>query len=63
MKEYVKQIYNEGLGLTLYKPVEIKIKKLKNDKVKTVLLNIYKFLYLIIAFVIAIILFWITYPL
>jgi len=63
MKEYVKQIYNEGLGLTFYKPVDKIIKKIKNDTVKKILISIYSVLYLMIAFIISIMLFLFTYPL
>ena len=63
MREYVEQIYNEGLGLTLYKPVENKLKKIKNNKLKKILINVYKFLYLLLAIIISIALFLVTYPL
>lgn len=63
MKEYVKQIYNEGLGLTLYKPIEKVLKKIKNNNMKNMLLGVYKFLYMLLAIVIAVCLFLVTYPL
>ena len=63
MKEYIKQIYDEGLGLTLYKPVESKIKKIKNNNTKKLLIRAYKILYLLFSVLVAIILFIVTYPL
>lgn len=63
MKAYIKQIYDEGLGLTLYKPVENKIKKINSIKMKHILIKVYKVLYLLFAFSIAIVLYIITYPL
>ena len=63
MKEYIKQIYDEGLGLTLYKPVEKKIKKIKVKELKKFLNYLYKAFYMILAIVISILLFLATYPL
>ncbi|MBE6156428.1 MAG: hypothetical protein E7161_01645 [Firmicutes bacterium] len=63
MKEYVEQIYNEGLGLTIYKPIEHKIEKIKNSGIKKVLICLCKIFYLIFAIAISIILFLATYPL
>lgn len=63
MKEYFKQIYNEGLGLTIYKPVENKIQKLQNSKIKKIIIGIYKVLYFIFAIMISLALFLFTYPL
>jgi len=63
MKEYVEQIYNEGLGLILYTPVEKKLKKIKNSKLKNSIIFLYKGIYLVFASIIAILLFLVTYPL
>lgn len=63
MKGYIKQIYNEGLGLTLYKPAEQVINKIKNRIVKNILIILYKCIYFIVAITIAILLFLVTYPL
>lgn len=63
MKEYVKQIYNEGLGLTIYKPVEKRILKLKDSGIKRFLMYLYKGIYLVFAVIISIVLFLVTYPL
>lgn len=63
MKDYINQIYDEGLGLTLYKPVEGKIKKVKNNRFKNALYTTYRILYFLFALIIAVILFIVTYPL
>ena len=44
MKEYINQIFYEGLGYSLYVPVEKIINKISNKKVNKILINIYKFL-------------------
>ena len=63
MKKYVEQIYNEGLGLTIYKPIANLIEKIKCSGLKRVLICLYKIIYLIFAIAISIILFLVTYPL
>ena len=52
MKNYLDQIYYEGLGYTLFVPVEKRINKICNKSLKKSLLNVYRFIYLI--FIIAI---------
>lgn len=63
MKEYIKQIYEEGLGLSVYKPIEKKIKKIKNIDLRKYLSNVYKVIYMLLAITISILLFIATYPL
>lgn len=58
MKEYIDQIFYEGLGRTLYYPIEIRINKLKNQKVKKLFTIIVKSIYLVIAILIALMLFY-----
>lgn len=53
MKTYIDQIFYEGLGKTIYCPVENLINKLKSDGLKRVLTGIVKVLYFIIAMIIA----------
>lgn len=54
MKKYIDQIFYEGLGYSLYVPVENKIKSIKDTKLKNILLYTYKTFYLIISLLIAI---------
>lgn len=53
MKAYIDQIFYEGLGKSVYCPIENKINKIKNDNTKKVLIGIVKVLYFIIAISIA----------
>lgn len=49
MKEYIKQIYSEGLADTFYLPVEkFFTKHIKNKKVSTIFKTSYKVLYTIV---------------
>lgn len=63
MKEYIKQIYDEGLGLSVYKPIEKKIEKIKNKDLKKTCSILFKAIYMLLAITISIILFLATYPL
>ena len=55
MKEYIKQIYNEGLATTFYiKPVNYLKKVIKNKKILDVMIVIFKIIYSIIVFIFAI---------
>ena len=63
MKEYMEQIYDEGLGLTIYKPVEKTINKIKNKGIKKALNLCYQIFYFVLAICIAVGLFFATYPL
>ncbi len=62
-KKYTTQIYEEGLGANVFVPVNNKINKTSNKKVKKILGISWKIFYTIIAILIAIILFLITSPL
>ena len=52
MKKYIEQIFNEGLGTILYRPLEKKILKLKNEKIRYFFLKIYKIIYFILVIII-----------
>lgn len=58
MKKYIDQIFYEGLGKSLYYPVEKIINKINNIKVKNIFTFIVKCLYFIIAMSISIMLFY-----
>lgn len=57
MKEYIDQIFYEGLGKTLYYPIEKVIKKTKNKKLEKNLILTWKILYFLFSIVVAILLF------
>lgn len=54
MKGYIDQIFYEGLGYSLYVPVEKLINKINNKKISEILINTYKFLYFVFSIAIAI---------
>ncbi len=55
MKEYIDQIYTEGLGTTFYlKPVKFFKKKIKNKRVREICIFLYSWLYTFILFVIVV---------
>lgn len=56
MKEYIDQIFYEGLGKSIYYPVENKVKKLKNKNLIKYLTLFCKVIYFIISIIIAIVL-------
>ena len=59
MKKYIDQIFYEGLGKTIYYPIEEKIiKKINNKKKQRVFTIFVKSIYFIIALLIAIMLFY-----
>ena len=58
MKEYIDQIFYEGIGRSVYYPIEKKIKKLNNEKLEKRLIKILKVIYFIFAIFIAICLFY-----
>lgn len=58
MKRYIDQIFYEGLGKSLYYPVEKLINKINNDKIRNIFTFIVKCLYFIIAIIIAFMLFY-----
>lgn len=54
MKEYLKQIYSEGLATTFYiKPVNYFNKKIKNKKIANLLAKLLKLLYTILILIFA----------
>ena len=55
MKEYIDQIFYEGLGYSLYVPGEKLINKINNKKLSKILINTYKFLYFVFSLIIALI--------
>lgn len=55
--DYINQIFYEGLGKSIYVPLENKIKKINNKKIINKLIIITKVMYMIIALLLAIILF------
>lgn len=59
MKEYIDQIFYEGLGYSLYVPVEKIINKINNKKLSKILINTYKFLYFVFSFIIALIILYV----
>ena len=59
MKEYIDQIFYEGLGYTLYVPVEKLINKINNKKLSKILINTYKFLYFVFSLIIALIILYV----
>ena len=58
MKKYIDQIFYEGLGKSLYYPIENIINKITNDNLKKVFTIIVKCLYFVIAISIAFMLFY-----
>ncbi len=59
MKEYIDQIFYEGLGYSLYVPVEKLINKINNKKLSKILINTYKFLYFVFSLIIALIILYV----
>ena len=59
MKEYIDQIFYEGLGYSLYVPVEKLINKINNKKLSEILINTYKFLYFVFILIIALIILYV----
>ncbi len=62
MKEYIKQVYEEGLGKTVYIPIKQKIDKNTKGSSNVILTKLIKIIYGIIALIIAFILFYVAYP-
>jgi len=58
MKKYLDQIFYEGLGKTIYLPIEKLINKINNKSFKNILIIFLKIMYFVIALVIAICLFY-----
>ena len=59
MKAYIDQIFYEGLGYSLYVPVEKLINKINNKKLSKILINTYKFLYFVFSLIIALIILYV----
>lgn len=59
MKEYMDQIFYEGLGYSLYVPVEKLINKINNKKLSKILINTYKILYFVFSIAIALIILYV----
>ena len=62
MRNIINQIYYEGIGKSIYEPIENIINSIKNNYVRDFLLYIIRFLYLLLIILIAIFLFYISYP-
>ena len=58
MKKYIDQIFYEGLGKSIYYPVEKLINKINNKKLRNMFTIIVKCLYFIVAIFIAVMLFY-----
>ena len=58
MKKYIDQIFYEGLGKSIYYPVEKLINKINNKSVKNIFTIIVKCIYFIVAIAIAFMLFY-----
>lgn len=59
MKEYINQIFYEGLGYSLYVPVEKLINKINNKKLSKILISTYKILYFVFSIAIALIILYV----
>lgn len=59
MKEYIDQIFYEGLGYSLYVPIENKIKKINNKKLNKILINTYKVIYFVFSIILALIILYV----
>ena len=58
MKKYIDQIFYEGLGKSVYLPIESEINKINNVKLRKIVTIIVKSLYFLVAISIAIMLFY-----
>jgi len=58
MKKYIDQIFYEGLGKSLYYPVEKLINKITNEHLKKLFTIIVKCVYFVVAISIAFMLFY-----
>lgn len=59
MKEYIDQIFYEGLGYSLYVPIENKIKKINNKKLNKIIINTYKVVYIVFSIILALIILYV----
>lgn len=62
MKDYIKQIYEEGLGKSIYVPLKKMIDKNTNGGSNDFFTKLIKIIYGIFALIVAFILFYIAYP-
>lgn len=62
MKGYINQIFEEGLGSTIFKPIKGQIDKHTKGNINKILTSILKFVYIILAILIAFCLFYVAYP-
>lgn len=62
MKNYINQIFEEGLGYSIYMPIEKIIKKKFSGSKKATLIFLAKLFYLVIAFLGVCILFYYGFP-
>ena len=60
MKKYIDQIFYEGLGRSIYCPIEKVINKIDNKTIRKVCIVVVKCLYFILAISIAVMLFYIV---
>lgn len=58
MKKYIDQIFYEGLGRSIYYPIEKLIDKINNKSIKNIFTIIVKCIYFIVAIIIAFMLFY-----
>ena len=58
MKKYIDQIFYEGLGKSVYYPIEKQIKKINNKNIQKIAKISVKTLYIILALFIAFMLFY-----
>lgn len=63
MKSYIRQIYEEGLGATLYKPINNFLANHLKGKFRIVVKKVFKTLYFFIALLVAFLIFYATFPL
>lgn len=62
MKDYIRQIYEEGLGRSVYVPLKKIIDKKTKGSTNKFFTKLIKVIYGIIALVIAFVLFYVAYP-
>ena len=63
MNDYKRQFFYEGIGDILYsKPKRIIDSNIKNKNINRLLTILLKIVYIIIAFICAILLFYVTFP-
>ncbi len=63
MRAYIDQIYYEGLGANVYSPIKNILLKINSKLIRKILINILNIIYFIIAIIISVGLFIITFPL